>query len=481
MDRKLKMNFIFNLMAQIITVLAPLIISPYISRVFDVKLIGDYNYCYSIVSIFGLFANMGISVYGIPIIAKCKDNKEEKSKTFFELLIIKLIFAVLATIVYILLIYTVFDLEYKTYFLIFGFYILSVFLDITWFLQAIENFKIICIRTIIFRLLSLVCTFLFVKDKNDMNLYILINMLSLVIQNLLLFIAIKKDIIIKKYKLEFKKHLKPIFEMVLPGIAYTIYAMVDKTMIKMITGGTVEVGYYEQAYKIAFVGVTVISVFGTVLSTRISAMKNDDEIRQLHKYSYAIVALITIPMLIGLFLLADYFIPFYYGAGYDGSINILKLFSFLPLIMGISNFVSYQYFVPKIITKPSMFIVLIAIMMNILLNSIFIKMFGGFGAALATIISETFISVAYMCFYAKFQKIGNVVKYTYKYFISGITVFALMYIIITLYPCKTFINFVTYVFLILVLFFVFVILLKDEVTIKSISVILNKLRRKQYE
>lgn len=479
MDKKLRHNFIFNLITQVLTVLTPLIISPYISRVLDVKLIGDYNYCYSIVSIFGLFANMGISAYGIPIIAQSKKSKEDRSKAFFELLVIKIIFAVLSTIVYLVLIFTVFDLEYRTYFLIFEFYILSVLLDITWFLQALENFKVICIRTLIVKLISLVCIFTFVKSKTDMNLYILINMLALVIPNLLLFYTIKKEIIVKKYKLQLKKHLKPIIQMVLPGIAYTIYAMVDRAMIKMITGGTTEVGYYEQAYKLSFVGVTIISVFGTVLSTRISAMKDDEDIKQLHKYSYAVISIITIPIFIGLFTLADYFIPFYYGPGYEGSINILKLFGILPFIMGISNFVSYQYFIPKIITKPSMIIVTSAIMINIVLNMLFIKLWGGFGAALATIISESFISVLYLCFYAKFQKISVVFKGIYKYFISGAITFGLMYLINILHTCNTFSIFVLYVSMTLILFFGIIILLKDEITLKIIDMIINKLRRKE--
>ena len=165
MDKKLRANFIFNLITQLLTVLTPLIISPYISRIFDVNLIGDYNYCYSIVSIFGLFANMGISIYGVPIIARCKESKEERSKVFFEMMFIKAFFAMLATIIYFCLIFTVFDENYKVYFILFSLYILSVFLDITWFFQAMENFKIICIRTIIIKILSLFFIFAFVKDK----------------------------------------------------------------------------------------------------------------------------------------------------------------------------------------------------------------------------------------------------------------------------------------------------------------------------
>lgn len=481
MDKKLRINFIFNFITQLITVVTPLIISPYISRVFDVNLIGDYNYCYSIVSIFGLFANMGISIYGVTILAKVKEQKEERTKAFLELFGIKLIFALLATIVYLILIFTVFDKNYIMYFLFFGIYILSVFLDITWFFQAMENFKIICIRTIIVKIASLICVFALIKSKTDMNLYILIMMLSQAIPNLLLFLPLKKEVKIKKYKLDIKSHLKPIFELLLPGIIYTVAAMIDKTMIKLITGSTTDVGYYEQAYKLAFVGVTVMSVFSTVLSSRISAMKNDDEIKELHKYSYAIIFVVSIPLMIGLYILADYFIPFYYGPGYEKSVIILKLFSILPLIMGISNFVSYQYFIPKIITKPSMVIIMLSIIINISLNCIFIKLFGGFGAALATIISESFISISYMWFYSKYQKISTVFKTVYKYFVAGIISFVMIFGINIVKPCTTLLQFGLYGMLIVIVFLAGTILMKDEIVLKILKQGYKKIRRVESE
>lgn len=481
MDKKLRVNFIFNFITQLITVITPLILSPYISRVFDVNLIGDYNYCYSIISIFGLFANMGISIYGVTLLAKVKDQKEERTKAFLELFVIKLIFAILTTIVYLIMVFYVFDKNYTTYFLLFGIYILSILLDITWFFQAMENFRIICIRTLIVKMASLICIFALVKSKADMNLYILITMLSQAIPNLLLFIPLKKEIKLKKYKLDIKKHMKPILELLLPGIAYTVSAMIDKTMIKFITGSTADVGYYEQAYKLAFVGVTIISVFSTVLSSRISSMKNDDEIKELHKYSYAIILVVSIPLMIGLYILADYFIPFYYGAGYEKSINILKLFSVLPLVIGISNFVSYQYFIPKIITKPSMIIITLSIIVNILLNSIFIKLYGGFGSALATVMSEIFISALYMWLYSKYQKISIIFKTVYKYFLSGIVTFFIVYGINMAKPCTTFVQFVVYAMLIVIIFFIGTILMKDEIILKILKQGYEKIRRVESE
>lgn len=480
MDKKLRVNFIFNFITQVVTVLTPLIIAPYISRVFNVEIIGIYNYCYSLVSIFGMFANMGISVYGIPAIAKYKDNPEEKIKAYLELLFIKLIFGIIISILYLLFVIFIFEQTYQTYYILFGLHILSVFFDITWLYQAFENFKVICIRTLIIKLVSLIAIFLFVKDVNDFNIYITIMMLANLLPNIILFIMSFSEVKFEKFslkKLNLKKHISPIFILFFPALAYTLSSMIDKAMIKIITNGTSEVGYYEQAYKIAFIGVTVISVFATVLASRISATKDDEKIKDIHKYSYSIVSIISIPMFIGLFLLSDYFIPFYYGPGYENSIMILKLFSLLPFIIGISNFVSYQYFIPKLITKPSFIILLCSLIINLSLNMIFINFWGGFGAALATIISESFISIMYLIFYSKYQKISVVFNCVYKYFISGFLTFIIFNFIMSIVPCNSFIIFILYVLGILLSFILVLLILKDNMVLNAWNFIKKKIRR----
>lgn len=478
MDRKIRLNLVFNLITQLITVLAPLIISPYISRVFNVVLIGDYNYYYSIISLFGLFANMGISIYGIPKIAKYKDNKDEVSKFFYEMMTIRTIVTTFVLFLFILTDVFIINAGFKVFFLLFGIHIISTYLDISWVFQGLEKFKVICIRTVIVKLSLILFVFLFIKDQDQMLLYILINMLAILIPNLLLFFPLKKIVYFKRYHLNLKIHFKYIFELFLPGLAYTLYSMIDRTMIKFITGGTSEVGYYEQAYKIAFVGVTIISIFGPVFSSRISGLSDELEIKKLNKTSIFILLIISLPLFIGIFFLSGYFLPLFYGPGYEKSITILQLFSLLPFIMGISNFVSYQYFIPRLITKPSMIIIILSILLNIGLNIPLIKYYGGFGAAFATIISEAFISVTYLILYNKYHKITDIIKQTYKHFISLAIIFSTMYLINLYYPCNSFWQFILYGIYIVGGYLSCLIIMREQIAIDFIKKIRNKILKR---
>lgn len=474
MDNKLKRNIVYNAITQLIIVLIPLITAPYIARKLDVELIGNYNYCFSIVSFFGLFANLGISVTGISLVGKAKNDKKALSKLFFELMGLRFIFTLVTLFAYVF--FVIITREFYYYFMIFSLLIISTFLDITWLFQGLEEFKIVFIRTILVRLILLVLTFVLVKSKESIYIYVWINVLSTLIPNILLFPYLKK-IICKVPINEVKpfRNFDTIIKFFLPGVVYSTYSLIDKAMIKIITGGTIEVGYYEQAYKIAFIGVTIISVISTVFSSRISGLTEEEEIKKMHKLSWNMTMFISLLAFVGFFILSDFFIPFYYGDGYEGSIIILKVFSILPLIMGISHFVSYQFFLPKLITKPSIIAISGAIILNICLNIVLIKHYGGLGAALATIISETYISVFYLICYNKYNKIIVLIKSSWKIFIGTTLVFVFILILSYFYRCKSLMDFFVYIVLICSSYLFVLILLREETLVS----ILKKLFRRK--
>ena len=57
--KSIKKNYIYNLTYQILALMAPLITTPYVSRVLGAEAIGEYSYAYSIVYYFMLAAILG--------------------------------------------------------------------------------------------------------------------------------------------------------------------------------------------------------------------------------------------------------------------------------------------------------------------------------------------------------------------------------------------------------------------------------------
>ena len=58
-NKSIKLNYIYNVSYQILTLITPLITAPYLSRVLKADGIGAYSYTYSLVSYFIMFAAQG--------------------------------------------------------------------------------------------------------------------------------------------------------------------------------------------------------------------------------------------------------------------------------------------------------------------------------------------------------------------------------------------------------------------------------------
>mgnify|MGYP000110986581 CR=1 FL=1 len=64
MQKSIKKNYLFNTAYQILTLITPLITTPYVSRILGADGIGTYSFADSVTSYFVLAATMGISIYG---------------------------------------------------------------------------------------------------------------------------------------------------------------------------------------------------------------------------------------------------------------------------------------------------------------------------------------------------------------------------------------------------------------------------------
>ena len=87
--RGLKANFVYNFISQILTLIIPLITTPYLARVLHETGNGQISYATSIVTYFTLFAALGFDTYGQRQIAAYQGDKEKKSQIFWEICILK--------------------------------------------------------------------------------------------------------------------------------------------------------------------------------------------------------------------------------------------------------------------------------------------------------------------------------------------------------------------------------------------------------
>lgn len=420
-------NYVYNLLYQILVIIIPLITTPYLSRVLGAENIGIYSYTLSITTYFILLGSLGVAMYGQREIAYLQNNSEKRSKTFFEIVIMRFITLSISLILF----YLCFCLggEYQVYYKIFILEIIANIVDISWFFQGLEEFKKTVFRNTLVKIISLICIFLFVKTKNDLNIYIFIYVLSTFIGNVSLWIYLPKYIQKVNFKnLSIIRHIKPTISLFIPQIAVQIYTILDKTMLGIMIVDKAEVGFYEQAQKIIKLSLTLATSLGTVMVPRMANTYIQNDFQRLKEYmmrSFSFILMLAFPLMFGIISVASKFVPLFYGDGFDKVTYLMCVMSPIIIIIGLNNVTGAQYLVPTNQQKKYTISVVGGAIVNFFLNLIMIHLFKSIGACIATVIAELVVTSIQFYFIRKEIKFSDVIKVSYKYLIASFIMFIL--------------------------------------------------------
>ncbi len=420
MKKSIKKNYIYNLLYQILLLITPFITTPYLSRVLEADGIGTVSYAESIVSYFTLFAAMGIATYGQREISYVQNSKYKRSVVFWNAKIFEFITAFVAFCIY--FIFSLFQ-QNKIIYLLLSFNVLAVFADITWFFQGLEEFGKIVARNMFFKLLNITYIFIFIREKDDIFLYVFGLAFFLFLSNISLWGYLPKYICkIKKNEIKPFKDINIILSLFIPTIAVQIYTVLDKTMIGAITKSSFENGYYEQAIKLSKMVLTVVTALGTVMIPRIGYyynQKQTNEIQHLMYRGYRFVWFLGIPLCCVLIMVSGNFVPWFFGPGYDKVSLLIKILSLLILAIGINNVTGMQYLIPTKRQNTFTLTVIIGAVTNFCLNMILIYFFKSVGAAVASVTAETLIAVIQIIIVRKELKPLRILAEGIHYYISG--------------------------------------------------------------
>ncbi len=418
-------NYAYNLIYQVLTLILPLITTPYISRVLGGEGIGIYGYTYSIASYFILFGSLGVALYGQREIAYAQENVEKRMKTFVEIIIFRFITMFIATLVYIF--FFTLNGEYAIYYRILAFELLAAAVDISWFFQGLEEFKKTVIRNIAVRLISVTLIFVFVNNKQDLVKFVWIYSLADFIGNLSLWIYLPKYFKGQKIKnITFYKHIVPIFLLFIPQISNQIYNNLDKTMIGKIISDKTEVGYYEQAQKVIRLLITVVTSLGVVMIPKMAstfASGDKEKVKNYLKQSFNFVFFLSFPLIFGIISISKEFVPIFFGKGYDKAVILINIISPIILLIGIANVIGTQYLLPTKKQKEYTFSVTIGLIANFFLNLVLINLWDSVGASIATVVSQLIVDLLQIRNIKNEVSFIQLLKLSTKYFISGIIMF----------------------------------------------------------
>lgn len=449
----IKRNIFYNSLLNISSVIFPLITAPYIARVLEPDNIGLINFASNYVNYFAIFALLGIPIYGMREVAKVRDNPRKLEILVSQLLSLSFFSSLIVSLIYFLSVLSIRQLmENRLIFLLYGVSIFMSPFKIEWYYQGTENFSFITVRSLVIRIISLICLFSFVHEKSDFVLFVVISVLGGVVGDLWNFMKMLNSGLHPFLTLKgLLSHFKPVFLLFFSTIAISIYTILDTMMLGFLREYT-EVAYYSNAMHITKTILIAISSISIVAVPRISyyIKKMDYEnIQLLVNKSFSFVSFLVFPITIGMICIAPIFVPLFFGDLFAGTIQPLIILSFLFISLGLNNLSGMQVLLGMGYDKLFMYSVLLGMAANFFLNLLFIPTMGAVGASISSVVGESLILIVTLYFVYKKTPIRLTVKLDIlRSSLGAILLFPLSYFL------KLFFNgwFYIFIFLLLSLF-----------------------------
>ncbi|WP_320047887.1 flippase [uncultured Ilyobacter sp.] len=422
-SKSVKLNFIINMVRVVVNLIFPLVSFPYISRVLLVEGVGKINFATSITNFFLLISSLGIPLYGIREVAKVRDDREKLSKTVSEIFFLNLfaVFFSYLSLAFCIRFFNIFHSEIKLYMLL-SLNILFTALGMEWFYQGVEEYTYITLRSIFFKVFSIILMFVFVKEKSDYIIWCGITVFALVGSNILNFLNGRKYFKLKLRNLDFKTHIKPIFIIFSMNIAINIYTNLDSSMLGIL-GSIRSVGIYTAAIKLNKIVMTIAISLGTVIIPRLSyylGQNNFEEYYKLANKSINFIVFFTLPSIIGLYILAPEIIDVFSGESFAQAVITMRILLPIIPIIAFTHFIGIQILYPNNKEKLVMYSVIVGAVVNFTLNYFLIPVFYENGAAIATLIGESSVLIVQIILGRKYLKFKFLSKSNQKFVLSSI-------------------------------------------------------------
>ncbi len=420
-------------MYQVISIIVPFITTPYISRVLGADAIGEYSYTASIVTYFSIASTMGLAMYGQREIAYVRDDRKKRSILFFEVELYK--FLTTAVCVFLFL---VFAFRYSTpprriLYLVQTTTIISVFFDISWFYQGLEEFRITVLRNLLIKIIGAISIFVFVHSRDDLLLYVGLHCLIVFLSNAMLWLYLGRYIMLPSLRdLHPFRFTLTMLELFIPLIAIQVYTVLDKTMIGRITHSAYENGCYEQTTKMINMVMALVTSLGTVMLPRMAAVfaeHNDKRFEELATKAFRYVILLACPLCAGLIAVSANFVPIFYGPGFDRVVDLLRIYSFVLIIIPLSNIAGYAILMPMGQHNKGTIAVVTGAIVNFSLNMFLIARWKSIGAAVATVVAESVVTLIHLYFVRNKVSLGSIGKYYIRNILTAAVMGILVYVL----------------------------------------------------
>lgn len=392
-------NTLSQITSKLLIVILSVAFTMFITRRFGPSIYGEYIYYLTIASTFSVISDFGISISFIKNIYKKNENY-----IFENYLILKLLLTIISFILplFLFLLNSSFSKNNFVYALIasivvaIGNYSSIIFT----FIQSKNKIYLFNILDILIRFLivifSIIGTYIF---NSIVVLFIILgfgNILYILIGKIIFReIDIKLNFENINYKIIYKLFLDSI-KIGISSILLVLYFKADLYLLSLFSSN-IKIGYYGLSYKIFENILMLWGFFMATIYPLLSKYYIDNKILFYKTLKYTKYLSIISGMIISVisYFLSTFIIIFISGNSYKESSDVLKIISIAIPFLFINNVFYHEYVIKNKIFHINL-ILLSALLINLILNIIFIPIYNIIAASYITIITELYILISYL-------------------------------------------------------------------------------------
>ncbi|NUU95813.1 flippase [Marinitoga sp. 1135] len=393
--KKYFFNISWLFIEKVFRMVVGLFVGVWVARYLGPSRYGLLSYAQSFVGLFSPIATLGLNEILVRELVKYPEKEKELLGTAF---ILKLFGAVLTLIVlYIAIYFTSNDFYTNSLiFIIASALIFQAFNIIDLYFQSIVKSKYIVLANSFSLFVSSIVKIFFILTKAPLIAFaivVLFDTFIVAIGYLYVYYIQKKDFFLKdiRFNLNIAKYLlKNSWPMILSGISVMLYARIDQIMLKEMTN-SYEVGQYSVAIRLIeqfdFLSVIIVKSISPSITSAKKFSSSLYKNRLLNLYRIMFSIFIITFLFVCLF--GKDLVLLLYGKQYKVAATLFVLSGFRTLF---TNFgvASGQYIINENLFNYSLIFTVSSAFINIILNYVFIPLYGAYGALIVTIISFTF-------------------------------------------------------------------------------------------
>lgn len=384
----------------------PLLTLPYLVRVLGAEYFGLLAFATATITYFRLITDYGFNLSATQQISINRNNNEKINEIFSSVMIIKAALLIFSFFILCIVLFSFdkFSRNWEVYFLTYGTVIGQVLFPV-WLFQGLEKMKFVTYLNISAKIFFTICVFILVKNKQDYYYVPLLSSLGFLFAGIWSLVLAKRE-----FNLAFvwpslkgiKYQLYEGWHIFFSNIAISLYTISATFFLGLFTNNII-VGYFSAADKI----VQAIKSLYQAVSQSIFPLIG----KKIHENKTAALAFVnktTWIVGIGMFIistllfsLADSIINLLLGQQYHRSVLLLKIMSFLPFIIALSNMFGVQTMLNFGFKQAYSRILIIAATIGVGLTLVVVPVYEELGASLIVLFIEIFVTVSMFIYLKK--------------------------------------------------------------------------------